>query len=135
MVNVDKFAERLNIIMNYYELSAALFAEKIDVQRSSISHVLSGRNKPSLEFVLKILKEFPEVELYWLLNGTGSFPKKTETKTNPTPPLNLFSDGNEQTKPSEHLKEQLTSTNLQSEEIDRIVIFFKNGTFKNYKQL
>jgi transcriptional regulator with XRE-family HTH domain len=135
MINVDKFAERLNIIMNYYELSAALFAEKIDVQRSSISHVLSGRNKPSLEFVLKILKEFPEVELYWLLNGTGSFPKSTETKINPTPPLNLFSDENEQTKPSENLKEQLASTNLQSEEIDRIVIFFKNGTFKNYKQL
>ena len=135
MINVDKFAERLNIIMNYYELSAALFAEKIDVQRSSISHVLSGRNKPSLEFVLKILKEFPEVELYWLLNGTGSFPKSTETKINRTPPLNLFSDENEQTKPSENLKEQLASTNLQSEEIDRIVIFFKNGTFKNYKQL
>ena len=76
MVNVEKFAERLNIIMDFYELSAALFAEKIEVQRSSISHILSGRNKPSLDFVLKILKEFPEVELYWLLNGVGDFPNE-----------------------------------------------------------
>ena len=58
MVNVDQFAERLKIVMNEYELSAALFAEKINVQRSSISHILSGRNKPSLEFVLKVLKVF-----------------------------------------------------------------------------
>ena len=75
MVNVNEFAKRLNIIMDFYNLSAALLADKIEVQRSSISHLLSGRNKPSLDFVLKILKAFPEVELYWLLNGVGTFPK------------------------------------------------------------
>ena len=52
MVNIEKFAERLKIVMDHYELSAALFAEKIEVQRSSISHILSKRNKPSLEFVM-----------------------------------------------------------------------------------
>jgi len=89
MVNIEQFAKRLNILMDYYEISAALLAEKIEVQRSSISHILSGRNKPSLEFVLKILKAFPEVELYWLLNGVGNFPKKVEVKASaPT----LFSE-------------------------------------------
>ncbi|MDT8418333.1 MAG: helix-turn-helix transcriptional regulator, partial [Lutibacter sp.] len=86
MVNIEQFAKRLNILMDYYEISAALLAEKIEVQRSSISHILSGRNKPSLEFVLKILKAFPEVELYWLLNGVGNFPKQVEVKT-PSPTL------------------------------------------------
>ena len=57
--------------MDYYNESASSFAEKIGVQRSSISHILSGRNKPSLDFVLKVLSSFPEVELYWLLNGKG----------------------------------------------------------------
>ena len=61
MVNVENFAERLHIIMEYYEMTSAMFADKIEVQRSSISHILSGRNKPSLDFVLKVLKEFPEV--------------------------------------------------------------------------
>ena len=134
MVNVEEFAERLNIIMNYYEISAALFAEKIDVQRSSISHILSGRNKPSLEFVLKVLKEFPEVELYWLLNGTGSFPKTEIKKMTPTPTLFKKEQPSEK-KPTEVVTEQLTKNNVKDDEIDRIVIFFKDGTFKNYKQL
>ena len=75
MINNMDFANRLNKVMDYYQLSAAAFADKINVQRSSISHLLSGRNKPSLDFVLKLLDEFKEVELYWLLNGKGNFPK------------------------------------------------------------
>lgn len=125
MVNVIEFAERLKIIMNYYKFSAAQFAEKLEVQRSSISHILSGRNKPSLEFVLKILKKFPEVELYWLLNGVGNFPKKTKMEDSPT----LFNTPIDQNKSSD-INEK--TTNLQSNEIERIVVFFKNGTFKNY---
>ena len=62
--------------MDHHELSASLFADKIGVQRSSISHILSGRNKPSLDFILKITTEFEDVDLQWLINGVGFFPKK-----------------------------------------------------------
>ena len=128
MVNVEEFAKRLNIIMDFYKLSAALLADKIEVQRSSISHLLSGRNKPSLEFVLKILKTFPEVELYWLLNGVGTFPKKsTSNNTSNTP--TLFS--NEEKSPTEKKFPNKTVED-NSNEIERIVIFFKDGSFKNY---
>ncbi|HEY9170276.1 MAG TPA: helix-turn-helix transcriptional regulator [Lutibacter sp.] len=125
--------------MDYYELSAALLADKIEVQRSSISHILSGRNKPSLDFVLKILKAFPEVELYWLLNGLGSFPKAAEVKASaPT----LFSEieapeikTNEQKTAEKQLnhdiKHQIRENTEQ--EIESIVIFYKNGSFKNYR--
>ena len=127
MVNIEEFAKRLKIIMDYYEISAALLAEKIDVQRSSISHILSGRNKPSLEFVLKILKTFPEVELYWLLNGVGKFPKQTKKETFPP---TLFSNS----KPNDFVKED--SKPIANDEInaaiEQIVIFYKDGTFKNY---
>lgn len=134
MVDVEKFAERLNIIMAFYEISAGNFADKIEVQRSSISHILSGRNKPSLDFVLKVLKEFPEVELYWLLNGVGDFPKqevlKAEKPTINTSP-DLFSANN---------KELISNTptsikefkNHSTKEIERIVIFYNDGTFSNY---
>ncbi|WP_370098658.1 helix-turn-helix domain-containing protein, partial [Xanthomarina gelatinilytica] len=71
MINNEEFSKRLQKVMDYYNESASSFAEKIGVQRSSISHILSGRNKPSLDFVLKVLSSFPEVELYWLLNGKG----------------------------------------------------------------
>ena len=76
MVNSEDFGKRLQKIMDEYELNATNFADEIDVGRSSISHILSGRNKPSLEFVMKVIEAFPEVELYWLLNGKGTFPKK-----------------------------------------------------------
>jgi transcriptional regulator with XRE-family HTH domain len=126
MVNIEKFAERLNKVMDYYELSAAQFSEKIEVQRSSISHILSGRNKPSLDFVLKVLKTFPEVELYWLLNGVGKFPKEIESMNNTASPLPKFED-------DITIKEKNVQEPSFSKEIDRVVIFFKDGTFKNYK--
>ena len=71
MVNNTEFAKRLQKIITYYDENASSFAEKIGVQRSSISHVLSGRNKPSLDFVMKVLKAYPEVNIYWLINGKG----------------------------------------------------------------
>ena len=78
MINNEAFAKRLQKVIEFYGETASSFAEKIGVQRSSISHILSGRNKPSLEFVLKVLSSFPEVELYWLLNGKGHFPPQKE---------------------------------------------------------
>lgn len=138
MVNIEQFAKRLNILMDYYEISAALLAEKIEVARSSISHILSGRNKPSLEFVLKILKAFPEVELYWLLNGVGSFPKASEVKTSaPTLFSEIETSENKINEPKAIAKsaiqeiEQPRKENTDKE-IERIVIFYKNGSFKNY---
>lgn len=128
MVNIEDFAKRINILLNYYDISAALLAEKIDVQRSSISHILSGRNKPSLDFVLKILKAFPEVELYWLLNGVGDFPKESKKTATDSPP----SEGkqNDTTVLKKVYEKPAQIRNEQ--EIDRIVIFYKDGTFKNY---
>ena len=64
--------DRISLILRTKNISAAQFADKIDVQRSSISHVLSGRNKPSLEFIQKILKSFPEIRPDWLLFGKGA---------------------------------------------------------------
>lgn len=75
MLSSEQFIEKIENILNYYKLSASQFAEKIGVQRSSLSHLLSGRNKPSLDFVIKIVEEFPEVDLYWFLFNQGEFPK------------------------------------------------------------
>jgi len=79
MVNIDDFIKRLEIILDYYNLTASSFADKINVQRSSLSHLLSGRNKPSLDFIIKVIDVFPEVDLYWILNGKGVFPKSENT--------------------------------------------------------
>lgn len=119
MINTTEFSSRLEQILSYYGLSASAFAAMINVQRSSISHIISGRNKPSLEFVMKLSKSFPEVDLYWLLEGKGSFPTPISEKDS-------LSHSNLPTK--EDIGHKDTS-------IDRIVIFYSNGSFKDYNPL
>ena len=60
--------------MKCYELSPSQFAEKTGIQRASVSHIVSGRNKPSLEVMLKIYDAFPELDLKWLMTGVGEEP-------------------------------------------------------------
>ena len=114
MINSDEFTNRLKKIMDYYAISAALFADKIGVQRSSISHILSGRNKPSLDFILKITTVFENVDLYWLIHGKGYFPKKTASDDYSSTSI-------------------LTASScFDGKKIQRIVVFYTDGTFDEY---
>lgn len=63
--------ERITKILEYSGFTASEFADEIEVQRSSISHIVSGRNKPSLEFIMKIKNRFPELSWDWIINGYG----------------------------------------------------------------
>ncbi|OGS72065.1 MAG: transcriptional regulator [Flavobacteria bacterium RIFCSPLOWO2_12_FULL_31_7] len=160
MINTDDFVKRLESIFDYYGLTASSFADKINVQRSSISHLLSGRNKPSLDFILKVIENFPEVELLWLLNGKGIFPKgeyNDQEKTDITPiskidmvvendSPNLFSNPitttvNEKNPVFENISKNFSNMEVlnnvrnnmnDDSDIDQIVIFYKDGTFKTY---
>jgi transcriptional regulator with XRE-family HTH domain len=114
MVNIEVFTSRLKKILEYHQLTASQFADQIGVQRSSISHILSGRNKPSLDFVLKVTDKFSEVDIYWLLNGKGSFPKD-ENVSYPTP--------------------RATDKKNLAKKVDRIVVFYQDGTFEEYQKL
>jgi len=152
MVNTEEFIKRLEIILDYYSLNASAFADKIGVQRSSLSHLLSGRNKPSLDFILKILEVFPDVDLYWILNGKGSFPKNSEAVPKQEKEMSPNSDGAiSEPVIQEHLFSKENNINKEdqknlkkeevpnivngsvSEEVEKIVFFYKNGTFKEFK--
>ena len=147
MIDTEHFVKRLETIFDYYGLTASLFAEKINVQRSSISHLLSGRNKPSLDFILKVIENFPEVELLWLLNGKGSFPKGENgfvEKTTFLPEENaiqlndLFSQETTVSKINAEISsitpkyKSEDNSEYTDSKIERIVIFYSDGTFKNY---
>ena len=146
MVNTKEFTNRLREIIEYYDLSASSFADKIEVGRSSISHLLSGRNKPSLEFVMKIVKTFPEVELYWLLNGKGTFPKTEEYTVgkNVNPKVSgsklesasknseddLFSSSSESKTEDKSL---VNLPNRKDKKIAKVIIFYEDGTFDAFE--
>ncbi len=61
--------DRIKMVMKMNQLNAASFADRIGVQRSNVSHVLTGRNKPSLDFIEKMLIQFPKVNASWLISG------------------------------------------------------------------
>lgn len=68
--------ERIEQLLEEIEMSPSLFADTIGVQRATISHILSGRNNPSLDFVQKVLSRFPELNPDWILSGKGDMWRK-----------------------------------------------------------
>lgn len=66
--------ERIELLMKCYGLTPSQFADRTGIQRASVSHIISGRNKPSLEVMQKIYDAFPELDLGWLMTGKGDEP-------------------------------------------------------------
>ena len=62
--------ERILELIKNKKLTPSQFADEIGIQRSGMSHIISGRNNPSLEFVMKVLKRYPEIKPEWLRFGT-----------------------------------------------------------------
>lgn len=134
--------ERIQRILNHYGLTAAGFAKIIGVQPSSVSHIISERNKPSLEFLQKVLASYPEINALWLISGEGSFtnslrsqstlfdeiePKKQKTKvvskfTKKTTPL----ESNIQ-----NSIEPLLEINPEKQ-VEKVIIFYSDKTFSSY---
>lgn len=171
--------ERINLILKSRNLNAAQFADEIGVQRSSVSHILTGRNNASLDFLLKVLTRYPEIDTDWLLTGKGVMVRssslsykniseeklKETTKATSIPsmmdiPIDLFRqpvDIKEEIKGKNIVKEEKTSEiddqnqlfikiegqqkmpdemvdkTISARQIDRIVIFYSDKTFTDYK--
>ncbi|HEU0135752.1 MAG TPA: helix-turn-helix domain-containing protein [Flavobacterium sp.] len=135
MVHSDDFIKRLETILEYYSLSASAFADKIGVQRSGLSHLLSGRNKPSLDFILKIIEHFPDVNLYWILNGKGTFPQSNSDDLFSMPaPAPVEQKLMETSEPEKAVLQQpFKKPDPLPTAIQKIVIFYTDGTFSEYK--
>lgn len=66
--------EKIEYLMSIYGLTPSQFADRTGIQRASVSHILSNRNKPSLEILLKVYNAFPGISLNWLILGEGDAP-------------------------------------------------------------
>lgn len=107
--------ERLLQLLDLEQITSSKFADIIGVQRSSVSHVISGRNKPSYDFLQKTLKAFPGLNASWLMLGEGSMYEQMGRKVSGNlfdPPVDPSEDsfpaenadmdpGNEQISPSQ----------------------------------
>lgn len=115
-----EITDRLHYIMKINNLSASEFADKIEVQRSSMSHIFSGRNKPSLEFIQKVLAAFPKVSADWLLAGTTSSESILPETAKP----------NIETTVEEKSSTTPTPTQNGNKQVKKVVIFYTDNTFE-----
>ncbi|HON17588.1 MAG TPA: helix-turn-helix transcriptional regulator, partial [Salinivirgaceae bacterium] len=80
-----EISERLQAVMRYKNLSGKDLAEKLHVQRSAISHIMSGRNKPSIDFLERFITAFPDINIQWFISGKGAmFTENSSASTHKT---------------------------------------------------
>lgn len=164
---MDNFVNRLEYILENFDYTASAFADKIGVQRSSLSHLLSGRNKPSLDFILKVNTTFPQLNLDWLIKGEGDFrststltdlenkakndvlktedtlseqafykpTNKSELNLNSPEPSNYTTSKvlYKSTSSSDSIEDISTLSLAFENDIEHIVVFYKDGTFSKFK--
>ena len=144
--------ERIVKIIRDEGISSSAFADILGIQRSSISHILSGRNKPSLDVIQRILRKFPNINSDWLILGIGDMYKSAEKSENTAVQTTLFDEeppkyGSKQNnntketrqsaivspdKQEQNLIEQAENIIKQNKQIEKIVIFYTDKTFDYY---
>jgi len=139
--------DRIIQLLNNEGLSASKFADIIGVQRSSMSHIISGRNNPSLDFIQKIMRAFPQISGDWLISGSGEMLKNQESPSlfqdtikeeDPAPyhssqPPKLKKEPAEAPQPKADPVPDLDMTAfLSGKRIEKVVVFYSDKTFKEY---
>ena len=107
--------DRVQKILKASGLSASDFSKKLNIQRSRLSHILSGRNKPTLEIIIRINKNFPDYTLDWLINGLEpslSGPVTSHEK-------NILDKKN---------------SNDSKKKINKIILFYNDETFETFEK-
>ena len=144
--------DRIKLIIENENISYSKFADHIGIQRSGISHIINGRNKPSLEVVQKILETFDYINTDWLLFGKGSmknnenseiqrdlFTQNTDKTTDNKEDIkdinniNLISKEIIDNSPDKNKLEPSTEANYSKKKIEKIVILYSDKSFTEYK--
>ena len=105
---MDKLTSRIVEIMKNKNISASDLSKQINVQKSSISHILNGRNKPSLDFIIKLTSAFDDLSIDWLINGDPA--------------------------PSNQINTVNTLKKTQSiKKVNKIILFYDDNSFETYE--
>lgn len=141
--------EKLEYLLREKQLTATQLARLLEIQPSGISHIMSGRNKPSFDFVVKILSVFPDINPDWLMLDSDEVYRRGEApRSNPLfdideldSPCGSSSDAleNSELSANKNQVEKLPMQNFSSAKnsgkpVDRIVIFYADGTFESFSQ-
>jgi DNA-binding XRE family transcriptional regulator len=126
---MDSIVEKIKQVMQQFNLTSSVFADEIGVPRASISHILAGRNKPSLPVLLKITARFPEITMNWLLEGIdnpAAPPPGSQTEENIPQETSTVS-------PRIPTPVAKSAPKLPGKTVERIVIFYSDRSFSEYR--
>ena len=132
---------RLKEWINTRGLTASDFAKQLQIQRSALSHIFSGRNKPSVDVLFKIKSTYPEMNLDWLITGVileqteNEKPKilksDTDTDTSKVTDVNLLSVGSDIQNVNIDSEAKIKSRN-KDRILVRIIELYSDGTFRHF---
>ncbi|ACT92293.1 helix-turn-helix transcriptional regulator [Dyadobacter fermentans] len=120
--------EKIKQILVDKNITPSLFADEIGIQRSSMSHILAGRNKPSLDMVQKIVKRFPDLGIQWILDDEPLPAMANE------PVLESRKRSVAAPQPAQTNVVKEKPVVLQEKKIEKVLIFYSDGTFQEFKQ-
>lgn len=145
---MEEIKDRLAHILRAKNLTASQFAELMEIQPSNVSHLINGRNKPSLDFLMKLKEVFPEYSFDWIIMG-----KKPITINEPNPVVAdnqqmkfeddekkiIEFDDVEEVKPKieeEIIEEKIKTATLSvgNQEIEKIIVVYSDKTFEILQQ-
>lgn len=149
--------DRIKKFIDYMGITASELADSIGVQRSNVTHVLKGRNKPSFQFIEKLLQIYPSINAKWLLLGEGNM---LEGPAKPTTLFDTEATQPVQPKPEEKVEQEVVKEAPPVQEapaappvikerkependmsgalfgsekpIERLIVFYNDQTFKVY---
>lgn len=142
--------EKLLNLMKTEQLTASKLAELLGIQPSGISHILSGRNKPSFDLVQKILRRFPQINPDWLLLDNGDMYRstatpisKTENSTEElqkqgasnmtTPATGDGYTSNAESVSSSAITNSVAAVSTKHGNVKRVIILFEDHTFESFE--
>jgi len=149
-----KMRNRLQQFLNAEQLSPARLSDIIGIQRSGMSHILSGRNKPSFDFIQKLLLKFPTLNSEWLITGKGKMYKESlainhQNYQNPVLPVvdeiaethpepkeiqqdsGLF--GNPELSENSIIGSKKEDVHNNSKQIVKMILIYSDGTFSDFR--
>lgn len=139
--------EKIEFLLRNKGLTSTQLARMLEIQPSGISHILSGRNKPSFDLVVKILRAFPDIDPDWLLlDGeqifrTGESAPSSSADIAPAAEVSLF-DSTKNIEISEGLGEQkneqapiFLNRSLQQKAVKRVIILYADNTFESFSEM
>lgn len=132
--------ERLLKLMEHEKVTAAKLADILEVQPSAISHILSGRNKPSFDFIQKLATNFPRLNIDWIITGKGNMYKVAVQQSLFDPPSPLIpKTDNTSSKANDknddlHKSPKFTNVNIpvSPKVVKQIIFIYSDNTFEIY---